>query len=205
MKKIIEIIIIISIFIAGSVIYLQQNYVSELKKQITDRDSTIAKYEARDSVYDNRLKQYTDTVEKYISPSFKLGDKNISVEDLLELANKSMRRADFLENRLNNLKDSAIHAISSISSNTKKIGQVLSAYEDSAFIYGNYVKLVERRYGLKFYHEKNGNTYKFLLKAERIDSALMLLPYFRDRLTYNAKKEYWEIETKRGLFRSKRK
>lgn len=86
------------------------------------------------------------------------------------------------------------------SSNTQKIGQVLSAYEDSAFIYRNYVKLVERRYGLKFYHEKNGNTYKFLLKAERIDSALMLLPYFRDRLTYNAKKEYWEIETTRGLF-----
>ncbi len=41
--------------------------------------------------------------------------------------------------------------------------------------------------------------------GETVDSAMMLLPYFRDRLIYNSKKGYWEIETRKGLFHSREK
>lgn len=200
MRKIIEILLVIFVIIASTVIYLQYDYVTELKKQIIDRDSTITKYETNDSIYNSRLKQYTDTVEKYISPSFTYGDKKISTDELLKITNSSMKEIGVLKHQLNSVRDSVEAYMSAMDNFGKKANQMLYKYQDSAFIYRGYVKIAER-YGFKFYHKKDGDNYTFSVKAEQVDSALILLPYFRDRLTYNSKKGHWEIETRKGLFR----
>lgn len=200
MRKIIEILFVVFVIITSSAFYLQHGYVTELKKQIIDRDSTIAKYETNDSIYNLRLKQYTDTVEKYISPNFTYGDKKISTDELLKIANNSINEAYILKHQLNSARDSVNIYMEIVDDLEKRANQKLNKYQDSAFIYGGYVGLA-KRYGFKFSHKKNGNNYTFFVKAEQVDSALILLPYFRDRLTYNSKKGYWEIETRKGLFR----
>lgn len=198
-RRIIEILFGVFVLIALSVIYLQYRFVAELKKQIVDRDSTITKYETNDSIYNSRLKQYTDTVEKYISPSFTYGDKKISIDELLILANNSMKEVDILNYQLNIARDSLRMYISAVDNIEKKAIQMVYKYQDSTIIYKGYVNLA-KQYGFKFSHKKNENNYTFSVKAERVDSALVLLPYFRDRLSFDSEKGMWTIITKKGLF-----
>lgn len=200
MRKIIEILFVIFVIIASTIIYLQYDYVTELKKQIIDRDSTITKYENNDSIYNSRLKQYTDTVEKYISPNFTYVDRKIYTDELLKITNNSMEEVYLLKHQLNIARDSMNTYMSAVDNFEKETKQLLNKYQDSAFIYKGYVGLA-KLYGFKFSHKKNGDNYTLSVKAEQVDSALRLLPYFRDRLTYNSKKKCWEIETRKGLFR----
>ena len=61
-----------------------------------------------------------------------------------------------------------------------------------------YQKAIDK-YHIEFEDYKNHGEYiTYIISAPQVDSALILLPYFRDRLIYN-KKGYWEI--KRGVFR----
>lgn len=64
-----------------------------------------------------------------------------------------------------------------------------------------YKKAIDK-YNIKFENYKNEGEYvTYAIKAAQVDSALMLLPFFRDKLTYNAKKGYWEVETRKGAGR----
>ena len=49
--------------------------------------------------------------------------------------------------------------------------------------------LVQKNYDVHFIEKENS----VIIKAEQIDSALMLLPYYRDKLEYNQEKRTWII------------
>lgn len=203
MRRIIDILFVIFIVIMPAVTYLQYEYVSELKKQIADRDRTITKYESNDSIYNSRLKQYTDTVEKYISPSFTYGNKEVSTDELLEITNSSLKENDMLKYQLKCARDSISaykELVVEVNNSMPKISKQVNELADSAIIYKGYVELT-KQYGFKFTHKKDGNRYTFFVKAEKVDSALLLLPYFRDRLIFEPEKGSWSIITRKGLFK----
>ncbi len=66
--------------------------------------------------------------------------------------------------------------------NTHLMNELASASEKL-----DYIKEV---YGIYVETGKNGNWY---LRADRVDSALLLLPHYKDRITYDPQKKHWTI------------
>lgn len=49
---------------------------------------------------------------------------------------------------------------------------------------------IKETYGIYVETDKNGDWH---LRADRVDSALLLLPHYKDRITYNPQKKHWKI------------
>lgn len=57
-----------------------------------------------------------------------------------------------------------------------------------------------KKYGIEFNNiKRNEDEVSYIIEAPRVDSALLLLPYYRKNLKYNAKKGHWEIDIKKWL------
>ena len=199
MKRIIDVILLILFLFIVCVLYFQYDYSNELKKQINQRDTIIASYQKLDSVYETTIQKYVDTVEKYIIPEFLYGNKRISVEELLDGANSSIRELHKIKYELAMARDS-IKYYKIYSHEVDTLNKKLYKYYDSTFIYRGYSNIAKAKYGIVFLHTKDSNNYTFYANSKQLDSALILLPYFRDRLKYDPEKETWEIRIRKGLF-----
>lgn len=199
MKKIIDIILLLLFPFIVCIGYFQYDYSNELKRQIDKRDTVIASYQKLDSLYESTIRKYVDTVEKYITPEFLYGDKKITAEELIETANSSIGELYKVKYELAIARDS-IRAYKVYSDETNKLNKELYKYYDSTFIFKGYSNIAKAKYGIVFSHIKDSNNYTFSANSKKIDSALILLPYFRDRLKYNYEKKTWEIKIRKGLF-----
>ena len=57
---------------------------------------------------------------------------------------------------------------------------------------------IQNAYGIKTNCDVSGNTYKFSLSGNKqIDSALLLLPYYRDYISYDPQDNSWNVELPR--------
>lgn len=200
MKKIINIILLVLLFFVSCTLYFQYDYSNSLKEQISKRDTIITYYQSLDSIYKSTLKQYVDTVEKYITPEFVYGEKRISTEELLEITNKTMEEYNTCRYELIVARDS-IRMYRDYYDRTQRVLGNMQKHIDSSFIYKNYTQIAKEKYGINFSYKNKGNEYLFMVESRKIDSALILLPFFRDRIKYNPQKKSWQITTRKGLFK----
>lgn len=56
-------------------------------------------------------------------------------------------------------------------------------------LYKMKLQSIETRYGIKVVNDKN----LYHLESKKVDSALLLLPVFRDKMTYDSIKNQWTI------------
>lgn len=76
----------------------------------------------------------------------------------------------------------------------KKIGSRLSAIEDSLWVKNLLLKNTEKYYKIQFNYNYKGNQVFTNISSPKLDSALMLLDVYRDKLKYNPKKKQWIIK-----------
>lgn len=198
MKRIIDVILLVLFLFMVCILYFQYDYSNELNKQIAQRDTIIASYQKLDSVYESTIQKYVDTVEKYITPEFLYGDKKISVEELIDGVNSSIGELHKIKYELVMARDS-IRYYKAYSHEVDSLNKKLYKYYDSTFIYKGYSNIAKAKYGIVFLHTKDSNNYTFYANSKQLDSALILLPYFRDRLKYDPEKKSWEIRIRKGL------
>lgn len=75
-----------------------------------------------------------------------------------------------------------------------KIGSRLSAIEDSLWVKNLLLKNTEKYYKIQFNYNYKGNQVFTNISSPKLDSALMLLDVYRDKLKYNPKKKQWIIK-----------
>lgn len=66
---------------------------------------------------------------------------------------------------------------------------------DSLSSFKTVIKLIQSNYPIDFKINRDGTIKKISIKAEQLDSALILLPYFRNRLKLDKGKNIWLIKT----------
>ena len=76
----------------------------------------------------------------------------------------------------------------------KKLGSRLSAIEDSLWVKNLLLKNTEKYYKIQFNYNYKGNQVFTNISSPKLDSALMLLDVYRDKLKYNPKKKQWIIK-----------
>ena len=75
-----------------------------------------------------------------------------------------------------------------------KLGSRLSAIEDSLWVKNLLLKNTEKYYKIQFNYNYRGNQVFTNISSPKLDSALMLLDVYRDKLKYNPKKKQWIIK-----------
>lgn len=75
-----------------------------------------------------------------------------------------------------------------------KLGSKLSAIEDSLWVKNLLLKNTEKYYKIQFNYNYKGNQVFTNISSPKLDSALMLLDVYRDKLKYNPKKKQWIIK-----------
>ena len=75
-----------------------------------------------------------------------------------------------------------------------KLGSRLSATEDSLWVKSLLLKNTEKYYKIQYNYNYRGNQVFTNISSPKLDSALMLLDVYRDKLKYNPKKKQWIIK-----------
>lgn len=117
---------------------------------------------------------------------FKNG-KRISSDSLIkEYNNLSQRNAEDRK-KIAEKYNSLVHEYNKLSSR-------LSAIEDSLWVKNLLLKNTEKYYKIQFDYNYKGKQVFTNVSSPKLDSALMLLDVYRDKLIYNPKKKQWIIK-----------
>lgn len=113
--------------------------------------------------------------------------KRISSDSLIkEYNNLSQRNAEDRK-KIAEKYNSLVHEYNKLSSR-------LSAIEDSLWVKNLLLKNTEKYYKIQFDYNYKGKQVFTNVSSPKLDSALMLLDVYRDKLIYNPKKKQWIIK-----------
>ena len=174
-NKYIFILLLLSVILAiFSLILLKSNY--ELKKSVESRQEIITKNQQIDSLNCEKTTEYKQTVEKYITKDcgLTIDGKEISLQEFVILYNKQQ------DERIKELQESI--------DNKRELIKVRDSLSN--------LKLMSKNLGIKVNTKKSNDTTYVSYESAKIDSAMVLLQYFRKKMRYDEKEKKWIISVK---------
>ncbi|MDO8968631.1 hypothetical protein [Algoriphagus sp.] len=199
-------------------------YTDTLQKQLHERDILIEKLAKRDSILNKVFTLNIDSVTNSISYNYIERDGevvkyDVLAKDLKQARNDLNEKLEQLSEALyvsNDLEeglkvsegkyDTLVYDYNKLVglynqlandaySNSKKADSVINLMNrslDSMSVYKAFTKHLQENYGFKYTLDNNKRTIQ--IKNPSVDSAMILLPYFRKRLSYDNNKKVWVIE-----------
>lgn len=210
------------------------NYIFELEYQLNKKDAFIEKSVKSDSILDEKTKEYADKITEYVENcNFYIDGKKISQKEVLRITNNALNDNTKYRDTISRLRFIIKNAKEDygISYKVTRKGDTLYSSKkltktDSALAYYPKLKeledkyyqtrdslekykwqseLVKNDYGITYEIKKERGTLKSYRKSNaKIDSAMVLLKYFRHRLSKDENGD-WEIETDAEYRRLERK
>ncbi len=203
------------IFLVASMAIMTSRHISKLERQVYQRDSLIKQLSISDelvkeyfnieidstghmisySLKDNKKTRVVETVETIRESQFSLDGESISPDEVVKRYNKLNRDYHSVLSRYNFL-------VNKLESNYRTIDSLRSAKSISDLK----LNTIQNAYGINARCDVSGNTYKFSLRGtKQIDSALLLLPYYRDYMNYDHRDSSWivKLPEKKGVVRIK--
>ena len=174
-------------------------YIDRLEEQIWERDKTIQELSFRSDLVDEFFDIKYDTIEQTISYSLKSTKANyvIMQQDSTELvfrigdslfsAKGIVKEFNDLIKHYNQLYDDYYKTVNDCNNEFNKNMHQIREMQ-------SVLNLIEKKYNIQ-YEVKRDSTHSIiqLSNTEKIDSALMLLPYYKDRLK-KVSDDTWTIE-----------
>lgn len=181
------------------------DYSSKLEGQVAERDTLIQ------TVRDHEILHDSVYITEQTRDVYKIGDKEITFEDLFDMVRKLQDEKNLYRDSCNYYKnfyqmsqkyhmdefkeerrgDTIIYSYKTAPKHDMvKIDSTINSLSTTKAIFNR----VCQRYDISVSNikEQNGTLY-FDIQAQKLDSALMLLPYYRHKLKYDSKKNVWKI------------
>jgi hypothetical protein len=178
------------------------NYNTQLENQISLKDELISESIERDSVLIKKTREYSEIIEKYVNNcEFTVDGKKISATKLVKIANKTITENQKLKDSLKYFK---LLSIKQPEVYSEKYNKLINKYKDSLSIYKWKADLVKKDFGIFYNVKRKGNKLTSERYSKKVDSALVLLPYYKHKLSVD-KDGHFEIETDKEYRRMKRK
>lgn len=219
-KKYIWTIILVVIIIGlTTIINSGINYIDRLENQIIERDSLISRLtisealvkEYFDIEQDSLTNEITYTLKpskqdpiqivyRNMSETFQAGNDILTSEEVVKRYNSLI--GEFSQYAVENEKlvDKYNQLVRDHNKLIKDHNELVTLYNKKSDnkAYSEALKsaldLINKNYGINYEIKRDSTAYKIVLPpSPRIDSALMLLPYFRENLHYDEKSGKWVI------------
>ena len=205
-KKVISIIILIGLLLGlGYIIYNLGNYVSNLEKQVRERDLLIQKL----TKSENLVKEYFDIKKDSITNEtiYTLKESKREIVTIVNETNCHIFKIDGKQidaeevvSRYNIILQDYVNLVDKYNSKVDDCQRLTEKYNETVEYksYSNALKaaldLIYKNYEIGYNINKEDDVYKIhISRSSKIDSALMLLPTYRDKLRYNEKNKEWTI------------
>ena len=194
--------------------YKLAGYLEEYDEQVERQDSMIRKlsfsndlvkeyfdieedsvthnttYSLKENKKEKEIERVTERVTKYVEHEFVRDGKKMSSEELVASINASDKKS------LEVLKDLA-SKYNTLVNDYNELAKQFKTKSDSVVIQGMALGLIKRNYGIDYSSNLNGDMRTVHIQGNKVDSALMLLPYYRHKLTYDPKSKSWMVEVKK--------
>lgn len=157
------------------------------------RDGKVLKYSSLADELDKSKNDYDQISEKH---SKIINENNQNINDynsLLNSFNSLNKDHQELQARFNSLVDKFNIKIA----DKNKLIDDLNVLADSLSSYKSVVRLIQSNYQINYSIIRNGRSKDISINADKLDSALVLLPYFRDRLKLDNAGKVWTVITRK--------
>ena len=187
-------------------------YINKLESQIEERDSLINRLAISDNLvkeyFDIRKDSLTNEMIYRLKPSkrelvhitqdgydkiFRVGDKVLSIDEIVSRHNSTIKDYVSIVDKYNQL-------IKDHNELIKDYNELVTLYRSKINRNGDYetlktvLDLINKNYGITYKIIQDSTSCKVVIPpSPKIDSALMLLPHFRENLKYDKKTERWMI------------
>lgn len=153
------------------------DYVYKLYNEVNRLQVIIKKNQSIDSLNCTKSNEYREVIEKYVTNDCGLliDGKRVSLQNFVDLYQK--KQDDLIESL-----DGQI--------GLQKENNLL---KDSLNILNHQIKLINTNLGISLKSKKSDCSVVVGYESKKIDSALLLLKYFRDRLRYDSVDKSWII------------
>lgn len=195
------------------------NYIDKLESQITERDSLISRLtisealvkEYFDIEQDSLTNELTYTLKpskqepvqivyRNMSETFKAGDDILTSEEVVKRYNSLIGEFSQYADENEKLVDKYNQLVRNHNKLVKDYNELVNLYNKKSGnkAYSDALKaaldLINKNYGINYEITNDSTSYKVVVpSSQKIDSALMLLPYFRENLHYDEKSGKWVI------------
>lgn len=213
---------LVLILLIASMAIVASRYISKLERQIYQRDSLIRELSISDqlvkeyfnieidstghkvsySLKDDKKTRVVERIETIRESQFSFDGETVSPDEVVKRYNELQNEANALSKEYQSLISKYNSLVDRFNSNYKIIDSLHTAKNISDLKLNS----IQNAYGIKANCVVSGNTYKFSLSGtKQIDSALLLLPYYRDYINYDSQDNSWNIELprKRGIVKIK--
>ncbi|HET8886950.1 MAG TPA: hypothetical protein VFM70_11425 [Salinimicrobium sp.] len=233
-NKILIFILTVATIVMLIIIWISNNYVNELEHQLETKSNIIERSGKSDSLLVEKTKEYANKIEEYVENcNFYVDGKEISQQEVIRMVNTAMEENSKLKDSIQKLKfiikatknnygisinversgdtlfarrnptkiDTALAYLPKVKEQQKRLQQVL----DSLEIYKWQAELTQNNFGISYKIKKEGSTLTSTRSQNaKIDSALVLLKYYRHRLLKDENGD-WVIETDREYRKMEKK
>lgn len=155
------------------------------------RDGRILKYNELARDLDESEKKYEQISLKH---SKILNDNNKDLEDFNTIVNDYNSLSQEYNSLLKSYK-LLIGDYNEIVVRQRKYINDLNQVSDSLSSFKIILRLIQKDYNISYSINTKGDIKSISVKSDKVDSALVLLPFFRDRLKLDREKGMWEIKT----------
>lgn len=190
-NKYILVFVLLLLLFLGSFTMSLYEYSGNLEKAIAQRDTIIMQLSRNDSIYSTKTKEYSEVITKYIDNcNFYIDGKHISTNDLIKFTNQLIEEKDKLEDSLSYFKQKTDHESATKSGYRNELITTIDSLQVSSRILG----LIKRDFGITYNVETKDGYRIYTRNPSKADSAIVLFPYYKDKLSYDTLTKAWNIK-----------
>ena len=168
------------------------SFSNELVKEYFDIEEDSVTHVTTYSLKEDKRDKTTEHITKYIEPEFVREGKRMTPDELVASINASDQESVEALRTLVDKYNTLVH-------DYNELGKKAKAISDTVVIQGMALKLIKRNYGIDYSSSLNGDIRTVHVQGNKVDSALMLLPYYRQKLTYDPKTKSWIVEYQKSV------
>lgn len=173
--------------------YKLATYLNEYEEQIERQDSMIKRLTFSNDLVNEYFDINEDTITHATTYSLKEEKREKEIERVTEYSTKYVE-PQFIKNGQKMTSDEVVNKFNKLVSDYYELTRKYQAKNDTVVIQGMALGLIKRNYQIDFVSTLNGDTRKVKVYGEKVDSALLLLPYYRHKLSYDSNKKTWIVE-----------
>lgn len=189
-------------------------YSSELELQVSERDSLIQEFRRTDSLRSQLNDSLALKSTNYMSSFSRGGGVRFTPEEIVRYANRISLENELLNDSLSYYKayynlsqktykhkfaakrintDSVEYSFEGGVPTSSQLQSIIKEKMLPLIIENNKLESAIKKYGISITNSKDGKSY--IIRSLQIDSALVLLPYYRDKLEISEDGKHWIVTT----------